>query len=153
MIKENELRETNNPGYRLSGEDANLTLEVMKSMFEGANNSMYNLPIEIEYEQIKSGGVFNSKTEDCLSITNTQHRSAYFKYCIIMRKQINTLIVQMKYYGSSLLTAEWELAEARKNGGLIGKAIGALKGFDQAAFDEEYAYYDMLMQTFAQLFS
>lgn len=153
MIKENELKGMEFPGYRLAGDEANCTFDFMKDLFEGTNNNMYKLPIAITSDQIKSGGLLNSKTEDCIVISNTDHTSGYFKYCITMRKQINTLAVDMWYFGTSTLTAEKHTVEERTQGGLIGKAINMVKGFDQRAYEEEYAYYGMLEETFKKCFN
>ena len=151
MIKENELKVMENAGYRLSGDDANITVEDMKVMLEKSNEQTFNLPIKIYIDQLKTGGMFNSKTEDCLIISNTE-RSGYMSHCITMRKQMGTLIIQMYTKGASVLTMEYELVQARSNSGLFGKAINAIKGFDQAALDEEYAYYDMLKTTYGKIF-
>ena len=152
MIKENLLQETENCAFRLSGDNANVTLEMIKKLYEEKNSELYNLPVSFSYEQIKSGGMLKSQMTDCLIIQNPSHLHDYFIFCIIITKQYNTALVQLKYYGTSTLTAEWQVAEARKNSGLIGKAIGAIKGFDQASFDEENAYYAMLQETYRALF-
>lgn len=152
MIKESLLHETDNNAFRLSGDDANVTLDMIKRLYEEKNSILYNLPVTFSYEQIKSGGMFNSQITDCLIIQNPSHLYDYFTFCIFITKQYNTALVQLKYYGTSTLTAEWQVAEARKNAGLIGKAIGAIKGFDQASFDEENAYYAMLQETYRAIF-
>ena len=155
MIKENELRNTDFPGFHWTGETAEMvSLDGVKSVFEQKNAELYNLPVEITFEQIKSGGLLNSKVEDCLIITNTYHRTGYFKYCIRLNKQtqINTARLTLSYYGYSKLGEEYAESEARKNGGLLGKAIGALKGFDNAAFEEEGMYYSFIEKTFEQAF-
>ena len=152
MIKLNELKPTDKPGYRVRGNLAiDISLPLIRETLLEYNDENYGLPITIASEQIKSGGLLNSQVEDCLILTNTEHSYDYFKYCITLKKQGKMATVNMRYYGQSKHTGEMNKAEERgkKLGGML---FNAIKGTDQAGFDAEYEYYDMLEQMFSEVF-
>lgn len=153
MIKATELKDTGKPGFRIREEQGFcLTLGMIKEKFIEENEKSYGLPIKILDEQVKSGGIFNSSIEDCLIITNIEHVTDYFKYCITLRKQGRIATVQLNYYGMSKLTGKMNAAEERKkNGSLSGMLINAIAGPNKEAVQTEYDYYDMVEQIFAEI--
>ena len=152
MIKATELKSTGKPGYRLRRENASqIDLGFIKSIIQNTNEEEYGLPIEISEDQIKSGSLFNSSIEEYLILTNVNHRDDYFKYCLTLRKQGKMATVNLQYYGSSVLTAKAQQTEERKNS-LGGMLLNVVSGVNQAAYDAEYEYYEMLENLFQDAF-
>lgn len=144
MIKRDQLKSSDKPGIRYSGENAEiLNARFVRDLLESRNKEGYGLPIEISVDQVKSGGLLNSTVEDCVIITNTEHPSDYFKYCLTVQKQGRMAYLTIYYYGTSTLTGKANQSEARK-GSLGGMLLNAISGVNQAAYDMEYQYYDML---------
>ena len=152
MIKFNELQPSNKPGYRLRGDmAAGISLPLIQKVILEHNDRDFGLPISIQQDQIKSGGLLNPSFEDCLILTNNEHPYDYFKYCITLKKQGKMATVDMHYYGRSALTGEMNRAEERKNK-ISGMIANAIKGSNQAGVKAEYEYYDMLEQLFSEVF-
>lgn len=154
MIKLTELKDTENPGVRLRGtaaEDANLDL--LSELLLNANENEYGLPISIQKDTVKSGSLLKPVLEDCLLITNEDHPTDYFKYCLLLRRQGKMATVAMFYYGTSVLTGKMNRAAERKNSGTLrGMVANAVFGPDQTAYEAEYEYYNMLEQLFEEVF-
>lgn len=152
MIKASDLKPTEKPGYRFRwNEAAVLDLELIKRLILQKNEDEYGLPIEIMEEEIRSGGLFNSSSEACLILINTEHRNDYFKYCLTLRKQGKMATVSLQYYGMSVLTGKARQAEERKQT-LGGMLLNAVAGVNQAAYDAEYEYYEMVENLFQSVF-
>lgn len=144
MIKRDVLTPSGKPSVRYSAENAQiLSVEVAKKLLEDVNEEKYGLPITVMIDQVKSGGLFNSSVEDCVIIRNNEHSSDYFSYCLTIQKQGKMAYLSVYYYGMSTLTAKRRQSEERK-GSLGGMLMNAISGVDQAAYDAEYQYYDML---------
>ncbi len=154
MIKVSELKDTGKPGYRISEAQVGgvITLDLLKQLFVKTNDEMYGLPVSVSKDQLKSGGLMNSTIEDCLVITNTAHPTDYFKYCITLKKQGKMAFICLNYYGSSVLTGKMHKADERKkSGSLSGMLLNAISGPNEAAYDEEYNYYDMIENIFSEI--
>ncbi|MBS1402785.1 MAG: hypothetical protein HPZ79_07360 [Oscillospiraceae bacterium] len=154
MIKAKELKPTERTGVRLRGKDAEfITLSILQEMLLKKNEDTFGLPISIRDDKLESGGLFSGTVQDCLIITNTEHPSDYFKYCVTLNKQGKMATIIMQYYGQSELTGKANRAEERKrSGSLRGALANAVLGFDEAAYAAEYEYYDMLEQLFNEIF-
>lgn len=153
MIKRNELKPSEKPAFRYGGDDSKiLSIGVIQQLLRQKNEEAYGLPINISTEQVKSGGLFNSTVEDCVIITNKEHPSDYFTYCLMLQKQGKMAYLSSWYYGSSTLTGKAHQAEARK-GSLGGMLLNAVAGVNQSAYDAEYQYYDMLDSLISEAFS
>ena len=50
-------------------------------------SEIVGLPIEIELDEIKSGGLLNSKIDPCLVIRNTEHPRDYFAWVLPFKSQ------------------------------------------------------------------
>ncbi|MBQ6718418.1 MAG: hypothetical protein IJN22_05925 [Clostridia bacterium] len=152
MISASILKPIEKPAFYIREENGPITLEVIKRVFEDTNNDNYGLPINITYDQVKSGGFFNSSVEDCLIITNTLHPNDYFKYCITIRKQGKIATVTMTYWGTSSLTAQKNKQEERnQSGSLGGMLLNLVSGVNENDYNAEYQYYDMLEQMFVEV--
>ena len=152
MISASILKPIEKPAFYIREENGPITLEVIKRVFEDINNDNYGLPINITYDQVKSGGFFNSSVEDCLIITNTLHPNDYFKYCITIRKQRKIATVTMTYWGTSSLTAQKNKQEERnQSGSLGGMLLNLVSGVNENDYNAEYQYYDMLEQMFVEV--
>lgn len=128
-----------------------LSLADLKNALSAAI-SEYGVPVEIQEDQVQSGGIFNKKYEDCLCIINTEHESDYFKYCIRMQKTGTMAFVYVNYYGQSTLTGKKNQEEDRKNSGSLAKmALGAIFKVDQQAFDAEYNYYAVIFDALREV--
>lgn len=153
MIKAKELKPTGKPGFKVNGPVAeNITLELLQDLLIHTNEETYGLPILIEKDQLGSDGLFSGTVQDCLIIKNTDHPTDYFKYCVTLRKQGKMAFIDMQYYGQSELTGKANKAEERKNS-LSGALANAVFGYDEAAYNEEYTYYDMIEDLFQEAFS
>lgn len=150
MISASILKPIEKPSFYIREEGFTITLELIKEMFEKINNERYGLPISITYDQIKSGGFFNSSVEDCLLICNSIHPHDYFKYCITVKKQGKIATVTMTYWGTSTLTAQKNRQEER-SGSIGGLLLNALKSVNENDYNVEYQYYDMLEQIFVEV--
>lgn len=151
MISASILKPIEKPAFYIREENGPITLEVIKRVFEDTNNNNYGLPINITYDQVKSGGFFNSSVEDCLIITNSLHPNDYFKYCITIRKQGKIATVTMTYWGTSTLTSQKNKQEERnQSGSLGGMLLNMISGVNENDYNAEYQYYDMLEQIFVE---
>lgn len=152
MISASILKPIEKPAFYIREDNGPITLEVIKRVFEETNNDNYGLPINITYDQVKSGGFFNSSVEDCLIITNTLHPNDYFKYCITIKKQGKIATVTMTYWGTSSLTAQKNKQEERnQSGSLGGMLLNLVSGVNENDYNAEYQYYDMLEQMFVEV--
>lgn len=156
MINVKELQDTGKPGYRINEGKLGVTLtyDLLKKQLEKINEDTYGLPISITEDQVKSGGVFNSSVDECLVITNNEHPTDYFKYCITMRRQGKIATVIMNVFGTSKLTYKQSRAEERKKSGSIsGMIMNAFLGPNETDVKNEYDYYDMIENLFDDLLS
>ena len=155
VIRASELKPTENPGYRLLGEDAlAINLQMIKKRILDINEESYGLPIEIREDQIKSGGMFNSSVDPCLLVINTKYRADYFGYAIMLKKQGKTATVDLHYWGTSKWTGRANEVERRKKtGGLGGALLNIAFSVNEKEMQAEYEYYSMLEEIFTTVFS
>ena len=151
MIRTEDLKDTGKPGYRVG---MDITLSMIRQKLEEINEEEYEMPIRFYYEQIKSGGLFNSSIEECLILENEEHSDDYFKYCITTRKQGKKTIIMMYYYGRSVLTGKARQTERRREtGGIGGMILNAFSGVNETEYAAEYDYYDMVEEMFREAFA
>lgn len=149
MIKAKELKSNDQPGYRFGGDDAQqINISLLKQLLEQVNEEKYGLPISVVVDQVSSGGLFNSSSEDCLVITNTEH-TGYFKFVTILRKQGKFATLSWNYYGYSDLT--YQKAKTESRSGIGGMLMNAINGFNEQAYEEEYEYYTLLRSMFEEV--
>lgn len=150
MVYASDLKPIEAPSFRIRGE---ITLSELKQRLQDYNDQNYGLPVRIDFDQIKSGGLFNSSLEDCLTITNLNHAYDYFKYCITVRRQGMMSIVTMTYYGQSTLTGQKNKQQEREeSGSLGGMLLNIFKSVDNSQYQAEYEYYDMLEAMYTEFF-
>lgn len=130
-----------------SGEDVDgiFTLENIKNAIQERMNN-YGIPVTIEYNEIKSGSLFKSSIEDCITIANSEHIRDYYSYCITIRKQGVFKIISTYIYGNSSLATSLDMynASGAQDGGFVIRTIGKLIKPNEQKIKEEKDYYQIL---------
>lgn len=118
----------------------NITLDSIKRNLEVKVKDI-GFPIAIFTDDLVSGNIFNKKTEKCIIIKNLDHANDYFYYCLYVRHAGNYTTLYTRYAGESKLTIAKHKEDEKKDSilGLMG-----VYNIDQAKFDEEYLYYDLI---------
>ncbi|MCL2592139.1 MAG: hypothetical protein FWD82_02120 [Defluviitaleaceae bacterium] len=146
MLSENLLKPLEKvTGYKFTGEGADLSMDEAGYAICKRASEEYGLSVAYRVEQLKSGGLFNSTTENCVVIFNLQHPHDYFKYVLRFKKQGRVLFLTFFYYGSSKNTGNMN----RK--GILGATIRAAVGTKQL-HQEEYDYYTFLEMAIREAF-
>lgn len=141
-----------NAGYVIKG-GADIELFLVKARILEINENEYGLPIAVCDAKLLSGGIFHRTETDCLIIANTAHTNDYFKYCLTIRVQGKSAFLSIRYYGESKLTGQMNKAEQRKESqSLSGSLANAMIGVDEAAYQDEYNYYEALNRLFESAF-
>ena len=167
MIKDKDLREFRQTYCYRDG--SGVTLQGIQEAIKG-NSERYQIPISFYNDQIKTGGMLNSNTVDCLVLYHPEHRNDYFKIAISIRYEGTMAYVSTRDFGESKnmkkLNARAVAGNALKQGwkdagkegnwspgmsmmsGAIGSAVGALRslGGSKAKQEEENRYYSSLLQ-------
>lgn len=150
MIKAELLKDTGK-GWRINGE---VSLNMIGQRIQMINSVEYGAPIRLYGDQIRSGGLLNYSIENCLIIENIRYPKDYFRFCITTRRQGKQTLILMYYYGWSSLTVKaHQDEERRRSGSLSGLLINALVGVNQADYNAEYDYYEIVNEIFERLFS
>ncbi|GAB6106882.1 hypothetical protein [Fusibacter bizertensis] len=123
MIKFDSLKEFI-PKFRCSAEDISLDF-LASTILEIANNNQ--IPIQIETNQIKSGGVFNSEVTDCLVLFHPENRNKYFKIALSIKNQGNIAYVSTNYFGESKNQKKLSMRDNAKTNAKNGAKFGLLK--------------------------
>ena len=125
----------------------------VKEKAEKANQEEYGFPISFrEDEVLMGGGLFSKEYQKCLVITNTEHGSNYFEFCIMARKTGKVATMSLYYTGSSKNIGNKNFKEANERKGLSGLVLSKMSGFNQAAYDQENDYYDSVIQMLSEIF-
>lgn len=154
MISANVLKKPDMdvPGYRIRGMgdiESRQFLDALKQKITEVNDASYGFPIMIADDKVKYGGMFNSTTEDCIVITNTEHETDYFWYVITAKKQAQVMVSEMFYYGQSKLTGRANATEQRKQSGTLrGLLMNAAFGVNENDLNAEYDYYQTLHEIY-----
>lgn len=154
MIKKNILRPIPNmPGIRAQVDDPSVyKLNSMAEMIKDLNEKKYGLPIQVSLDEVKSGGMFNSTTEDCIVITNKNFEKDYYKFVVIMRTTGKVLIVEPYYFGISSMALKMDMAEQRSHS-IKGSLFNAIAGPNQTKWQEETDYYGLVQTLLQEVFS
>ncbi len=166
MLKDKDLKELR-PTYKYMN-GANITLPSIQNALADTSNR-YQIPIAFYRDQIKTGGLLNSKVNDCLVLYHPAHRKDYCKVAISISRQGTMAFVRTDEFGTSKnmsrlsarsaavgsLKTGWRNANRAGNyspgmslvGGLTGAAIGGLRaiGGSRAKQEEENLYYGALL--------
>lgn len=137
MIKEKELRDFR-PDYQYEN-GREITLDLVREKLETAMQNA-GAPIAFERDQIKTGGMFNSNTVECLVMYHPEHAKDYFNFCIFIVYEGNDAVVCVREYGQSKQMDKAYRSEIAKKGvkdyfradaedySAIGNAIGSAIG-------------------------
>ena len=112
----------------------------------------YSIPVEIEFDNLKVGGFFNSRELDCLVICHPEHRRDYYKIVVVL----GGIEVIMASTGSSKQMKKQAIADANKEwrkgrsmsekvGNVIGSAIWMI-GKSKNKLEMEQEYYNALIE-------
>lgn len=165
MLKANELREARQMQYKNGGD---VTLEVIQKLLADYAAKM-EVPVAFRNEQVKSGGLFNSKTDDCLVVYHPEHAKDYFNFCILIQRQGAYAFVSVSEFGQSKQMDKAYRSELSKQGmkdyihskdsyatgQAIGKAIGGALGSigkSKNKLEAEKMYYQCLEDVFIEVF-
>lgn len=167
MIKENELWDYKDPIRYQDGEAVTL-MTIQTALTEAAAN--FAIPVAFKNDQIKSGGLFNSATEDCLVMYHPEHEKDYLQFCIRVQHQGIYAIVNVNRCGQSkqldkayrseiakqgvkdYVHAKDDMATGQAVGRMIGGALGSI-GKSKKKLDEEKTYYDYVDTIFNDVLS
>lgn len=154
MINGEHLREFR-PVYRYK-DGANITLSIILEELNSAA-IRYGIPVAIKYDQVKSGGMFNKKVEDCLVLYHPEHPKDYYNVCIRVQRQGNIAFVAVNDFGNSKNEVKaGSAAGAIKGGnlGVVGSAItNAIFGPKKSKVEAEHNYYASLIDLFDEVIS
>lgn len=148
MIKSDELREFR-PTYCFE-DGANISLEVVQNALT-AEAEKHGVPIAFYPDQVKSGGLFNKRVENCLVMHHPEHKNDYFAFCIRVRYQGSMAYVTVNDFGASKQMDKFARAEYAKQdrkgkdmsykiGSMIGSGIRNI-GKSKHKLEEEQNYY------------
>ena len=120
----------------------------------------YGIPLRVTYDQIKSGGLLNSATTDCICLFQPNHERDYFKFIIYVESTGNLSDVRFGYTGTSQASKDLAMYEYnKKKGSLSGMAFNSIKnvvkGSAQKEKDENQYYSiinDILNETIEKVF-
>lgn len=168
MIKEDELQDYM-PELRIQNGNG-ITLSVIQKAIQDCADK-YGIPVAFCNEQIKAGGLFKSKVDDCIVVYHPEHMKDYFKYVIKITNQGTYAFVSVREYGESKQLNKAYRRELSKQGvknyikgnpddyNATGKAIGqAIGGFigslgkNKQKLEEEERYYKCLDDIFSEVF-
>jgi len=160
MIKGDILREFRPTVRYQQGEG--ITLSTVQSAIKDCADNM-GIPVAFENDQVKSGGLFSSVTEDCLVMYHPEHPKDYFRFCIRVKRQGVYAFVSINDFGQSKQMNKANTAEFMKNdrkgkdmsykvGSMIGQGIRSLGGNKQKLEDENN-YYQCIFDIFDEIVS
>lgn len=153
VVKASDLKVPQENGGYIIQDGAGIELSAVKARILEVNEKEYGLPITVCDTKLLSGGALRRTETDCLIIANTEHTNDYFKYCLTIRAQGKSAFLSIRYYGESTLTGQMNKAEQRKESqSLSGSLANAVFGVDEAAYQDEYNYYEAINQLFESVF-
>ena len=59
------------------------------------------IPVAFYADQVKSGGMFNKKIEDCIVMYHPEHRNDYFLFCTRVQQEGSLAFVAVNDFGAS----------------------------------------------------
>lgn len=158
MIKADDLREFR-PGVRYK-DGSGVTLQTVQDATKDAAQGI-GIPVAFYADQVKSGGLFNSSTEDCICLYHPEHQNDYFKFCIRVTHQGTFAFVSVNDFGKSSQMLKAGRTEAYKEdrkgkdmsykiGSMIGQGISTL-GKNKQKLEQEQMYYQCVMDIFDEI--
>lgn len=160
MIKIDELREFR-PTYKYDN-GSGITLDAVKEAL-AAEAEKNGIPVAFYADQVKSGGMFNKRIEDCIVMYHPEHRSDYFLFCIRVQQEGNLAFVAVNDFGASKQMDKFARAEYAKQdrrgkdmsykiGSMIGSGIRNI-GKSKQKLEAEQNYYDAVQYILDQVIS
>ena len=160
MIKDKDLREFR-PTVRYQNGNGVTLQTVQEAIKQAAMN--FGIPVSFYADQVKSGGLLNSSTEDCLVLFHPEHQNDYFKFCIRVKRQGAYAFVYINDFGQSKQMNKDARADAYredrrgqslsyKMGSMIGQAVTTI-GKSKAKLEEEQNYYQCIFDIFDEIVS
>lgn len=161
MLKEKDVEDFMGP-IRIEDPNNEVTVQSMSQSLAMAAQS-HNLPVSLDTDQLKAGGLFSKETFDGVVVSHPEHKKDYYKFFIYTTRQGNTAFVNVKIFGSSkqldkegrLQAAKAYSAQQTQMSAKIGVAIGAgLRnlGHSKQKAAAEHQYYDVLQDVIAEAF-
>lgn len=160
MIKDAELREFRPTVRYQNGEG--ITLQTVQEAIKDCAMKM-GIPVAFMNDQVKSGGLFNSSTEDCIVMYHPEHERDYFRFCIRVKRQGVYAFVSINDFGQSKQMNKANTAEFMKQdragkdmsykiGSMIGQGLRTL-GSSKQKLEEENNYYQCIFDIFDEIVS
>lgn len=97
LISVFRLTSRGQPGFRLP--EAGVSFPAFRALLEQRNEETYHLPIAIEEDTLRS--LPDEPLQPCLLIYNREHPMDYFRHCILLERQDEAWVLDMKYGGRS----------------------------------------------------
>ncbi len=136
-----------------TAENSGLTINSMKMKVERACAD-YGLNVIVSVDTVVSGRMFDNSKSDCITITNAEHQTDYFKEVIVMKRQGKYAFFDFYYTGTSKNNRR--VAEGkREHSTVMGSLIGAIKKatVSDDAMETETNYYVMLCDALQSIFN
>ena len=110
------------------------------------------IPVNIEFDTLKIGNLFNSRELDCLILSHPEHQHDYYKVVVVLGGIEVTLATtgtskQMKKKAIADANKEWRKGRSmsQKVGNVIGSAIWMI-GKSKNKLEMEQNYYNALIE-------
>lgn len=160
MIKADELREFRPVVRYKDGKD--ITLQAVQNAIKDYAQGI-GIPVAFYPDQVKSGGMFNKTTEECIVLYHPDHQNDYFKICIRVNHQGTYAFVSAMDFGKSKQLKKADQVEAYREsrrgqsmsykvGSLIGQGITSI-GRSKSKLEEEQNYYACIIDIFDEIVS
>lgn len=157
MIKEKDLYdEVRN--YRIQS-DTEIGLTVVKKEIERIAEE-FRVPIQVTYDEIKTGGLLSNATESCVIVAHPAHFNDYQRLCIRMSKMGLTMSFRVFATGFSKLhgkdaganSASFLCSVQGVGGMLAGAAIKKIFSSNRNKMNEEDDWYSCVFDILDTVF-
>ena len=160
MIKDKDLREFR-PAVRYPNGNGITLQTVQEAIKQAAMN--FGIPVSFYGDQVKSGGLIGSTTEDCLVLYHPEHQNDYYKFCIRVKRQGAYAFVYINDFGQSKQMnkdARAEFGKEDRKGKSLSYKMGSLAvqglmniGKSKSKLEEENNYYQCIFDIFDEIVS
>lgn len=148
MLKEKSLV-TSVASFRVKDKDNRLNFDFIKRIIANEIPD-YGYRVTITMDELKTGGMFNSKTEKVLVVTNSDHPNDYYQYVFRLGKQGILTLYEVWLAGSSKLVNKDALTQSNFESAGFGErlAMNLVHSIhnNDAALSEEQGYYTAFEQ-------
>lgn len=124
--------------------------------YEKVFNSEYGFPkMGIQYslckDQIKSGGLFNKKYEDCLVLRTTEIEGCA-AFVFTAQRMGNMAKLSIYRLGIGASQEQIDKKNRRMQGGALSMIAGMMTKVDETAMEREKFYYNAVIEIIKELF-